>query len=127
MSLFERMERKLERTVNGVFARAFRAEVQPLELASALRRAMDDRATMLGRGRTLGDDEVEMLLDSPAGEQVLGMLARTAVGTGETVAAWLRDFAAGVQADEVIVTTAAPDPAVRERTLRILGEHVVRG
>ena len=53
MSLFERMERKLERTVNGVFARAFRAEVQPLELASALRRAMDDRATMLGRGRTI--------------------------------------------------------------------------
>ncbi|KRE39013.1 hypothetical protein ASG73_01200 [Janibacter sp. Soil728] len=47
------MERKLERTVNGVFARAFRAEVQPLELASALRRAMDDRATMLGRGRTI--------------------------------------------------------------------------
>lgn len=53
MSLFERMERKLERTVNGVFARAFRAEVQPLELASALRRAMDDRATVLGRGRTV--------------------------------------------------------------------------
>lgn len=53
MSLFERMERKLERTVNGVFARAFRAEVQPLELASALRRAMDDRATLLGRGRTI--------------------------------------------------------------------------
>ncbi|WP_346780604.1 DUF3662 and FHA domain-containing protein [Janibacter sp. DB-40] len=53
VSLFERMERKLERTVNGVFARAFRAEVQPLELASALRRAMDDRATMLGRGRTV--------------------------------------------------------------------------
>lgn len=53
MSLFERMERKLERTVNGVFARAFRADVQPLELASALRRAMDDRATLLGRGRTI--------------------------------------------------------------------------
>ncbi len=53
MSLFERMERQLERTVNGVFARAFRSEVQPLELASALRRAMDDRATMLGRGRTV--------------------------------------------------------------------------
>lgn len=53
MSLFERMERRLERTVNGVFARAFRAEVQPLELASAVRRAMDDRATLLGRGRTI--------------------------------------------------------------------------
>lgn len=53
MSLFERMERKLERTVNGVFARAFRSDVQPLELASAVRRAMDDRATLLGRGRTI--------------------------------------------------------------------------
>lgn len=52
MSLFERMERKLERTVNGVFAKAFRSEVQPLELASAVRRAMDDRATLVGRGRT---------------------------------------------------------------------------
>ncbi|GAA1240185.1 hypothetical protein GCM10009633_11490 [Janibacter melonis] len=52
MSLFERMERKLERTVNGVFAKAFRSEVQPLELASAVRRAMDDRATLIGRGRT---------------------------------------------------------------------------
>lgn len=53
MSLFERMERKLERTVNGVFAKAFRSEVQPLELASAVRRAMDDRATLLGRGNTI--------------------------------------------------------------------------
>lgn len=53
MSLFERMERRLERTVNGAFARAFRSEVQPLELASALRRAMDDRATLLGKGRTV--------------------------------------------------------------------------
>ncbi len=53
MSLFERMERKLERTVNGVFAKAFRSEVQPLELAAAVRRAMDDRATLLGRGRTI--------------------------------------------------------------------------
>lgn len=81
---------------------------------------------MLGRGRTLTDDEVEMLLHSPAGQQVLGMLECTAVGTGPTTAAWLHDFAARVQADELIVTTAAPDPAVRRRTLELLGEHVVR-
>ena len=53
---------------------------------------------MLGRGRTLTDDEVEMLLHSPAGQQVLGMLECTAVGTGPTTAAWLHDFAARVQA-----------------------------
>lgn len=81
---------------------------------------------MLGRGRTLTDDEVEMLLHSPAGQQVLGMLECTAVGAGPTTAAWLHDFAARVQADELIVTTAAQDPAVRRRTLELLGEHVVR-
>ncbi len=44
MGLFDRMEGKLERAVNGVFAKAFRSEVQPVEIASAIRRAMDDRA-----------------------------------------------------------------------------------
>ena len=81
---------------------------------------------MLGRGRTLTDDEVEMLLHSPAGQQVLTMLECTAVGTGEETATWLRDFAAKVQADELIITTAAQDAGVRRRTLELLGEHVVR-
>lgn len=81
----------------------------------------------LGRGRDLSDAEVEMLLDSPAGEQVLGMMRCTAVGTGEQVASWLHDFAGRVQADEVILTTPAPDTAVRRRTLELLGEHVIRG
>lgn len=53
MGLFDRMEGKLERAVNGVFAKAFRAEVQPVEIASAIRRAMDDRAASSGRGRSV--------------------------------------------------------------------------
>ncbi|SEW42237.1 FHA domain-containing protein [Austwickia chelonae] len=53
MGLFDRVERKLESAVNGAFARAFRAEVQPVEIASAMRRAMDDRAAVVGRGRTV--------------------------------------------------------------------------
>ena len=53
MGLFDRVEQRLERAVNGVFARAFRSEVQPVEIASAIRRAMDDRAAILGRGRTI--------------------------------------------------------------------------
>ena len=82
---------------------------------------------MLGRGRTLTEDEVDMLLDSPAGQQVLGMLECSAVGTGPAVRTWLHDFAERVQADELIVTTAAPDQAARVRALELLGEHVVRG
>ncbi|KRE42808.1 FhaA domain-containing protein [Knoellia sp. Soil729] len=54
MGLFDRLENKLERAVNGVFAKAFRAEVQPVEIASAIRRAMDDRAASTSaKGRTL--------------------------------------------------------------------------
>jgi hypothetical protein len=53
MGLFQRVEQKLEKAVNGAFAKAFRADVQPVEIASAIRRAMDDRAAVLGRGRTI--------------------------------------------------------------------------
>ena len=53
MGLFDRVERRIERAVNGAFARAFKAEVQPVEIAAAMRRAMDDRAAVLGHGRTI--------------------------------------------------------------------------
>jgi hypothetical protein len=50
--VFDRLERGLEQAVHGVFAKAFKSEVQPVEIASAMRRAMDDRATTIGHGRT---------------------------------------------------------------------------
>lgn len=53
MGLFDKVERGLERAVNSAFARAFKSEVQPVELASAIRRAMDDRAAVMGHGRTI--------------------------------------------------------------------------
>jgi Protein of unknown function (DUF3662)/FHA domain len=52
VGMFDRVERGLERAVHGVFAKAFKSEVQPVEIASAMRRAMDDRATTIGHGRT---------------------------------------------------------------------------
>ena len=53
MGVMDRFERGIERAVNGVFAKAFRSQVQPVEIASALRRACDDRAAVISRGRTL--------------------------------------------------------------------------
>src|SRR6476661_1908533 len=53
VGLFDRVEQRLERAVNGAFARAFKSEVQPVEIAAAIRRAMDDRAAILGPGRTI--------------------------------------------------------------------------
>jgi hypothetical protein len=52
VGVFDRVERGLERAVHGVFAKAFKAEVQPVEIAAAMRRAMDDRAAVIGHGRT---------------------------------------------------------------------------
>jgi Protein of unknown function (DUF3662)/FHA domain len=52
VGVFDRVERGLERAVHGAFAKAFKSEVQPVEIASAMRRAMDDRATTIGHGRT---------------------------------------------------------------------------
>lgn len=53
MGLLERFEDSLDRLVNGAFARAFKAEVQPVEIASALQREIDDRAAVIDRERTV--------------------------------------------------------------------------
>jgi hypothetical protein len=39
--------------VEGAFARAFKSEVEPVEIASAVQREMDDRAAIVAQGRTL--------------------------------------------------------------------------
>ncbi len=50
MGLFSNLERRLAGGVNGAFAKAFRSEVQPVEIASAMRGAMDDRAATTKKG-----------------------------------------------------------------------------
>lgn len=82
---------------------------------------------LVGRGRDYTDEELDLLVDSPAAAQVVRMVRHTAVGTGEQAAAHVRDFAAQTGADEVMVTAMAPSLAVRRRTVELLGEHVVRG
>ena len=61
MGLLERFEDSLDRLVNGAFARAFKAEVQPVEIASALQREVNDRAAVIDRSRTvipLGTEQI---------------------------------------------------------------------
>jgi len=53
VGLLERFEDSLDRLVNGAFARAFKAEVQPVEIASALQREIGDRAAVIDRERTV--------------------------------------------------------------------------
>ncbi|WP_143447389.1 DUF3662 domain-containing protein, partial [Kineosporia sp. R_H_3] len=53
MGVLDRFEKGIERAVNGAFAKAFRSEVQPVEIASALRRECDEKASVVGRDRTI--------------------------------------------------------------------------
>jgi Protein of unknown function (DUF3662)/Inner membrane component of T3SS, cytoplasmic domain len=53
VGVLQRFERRLEGLVEGAFARAFKSELQPVEVASAVQREMDDRAAIVAQGRTL--------------------------------------------------------------------------
>lgn len=53
MGMLDRFEKGLEGAVNRAFAKAFKSEVQPVEIASALRKEIDDRAVLVSRDRVL--------------------------------------------------------------------------
>ncbi len=53
MGILDRFEQRVDRTVNGAFAKAFKSQVQPVELAAALQRELDERAAIVSRGRTV--------------------------------------------------------------------------
>ena len=53
MGVLQRFERRLGGLVEGIFARAFKSEVQPVEVAAALQRELDGQAAVVARDRTL--------------------------------------------------------------------------
>ncbi len=53
MGAMSRFERRVQQAVHGAFARAFKSEVQPVEIASALQRECADKAAIVSRGRTM--------------------------------------------------------------------------
>ncbi|HEY3438738.1 MAG TPA: DUF3662 and FHA domain-containing protein [Actinotalea sp.] len=72
MGVLDKFEKGVERVVNTAFAKAFRSEVKPVELASALRREVDDRAAVVGRDRTVVPNEFTIHLSAADYEQVEG-------------------------------------------------------
>ena len=74
MGVLDRFERGIDRVVNGAFARAFRSQVEPVELASALRREADNRAAVVSRGRTLTANAYAVELSSADHERRVCML-----------------------------------------------------
>lgn len=62
MSAFDRIERGMENAVENVFSRAFRSDLKPVELASGLKKSMDDRAVAVSQDRVVVPNEFEILL-----------------------------------------------------------------
>lgn len=57
MGIFARFEKKVEGAVNGAFARAFKGDVQPVEIAARLQRELDAEAKLMSRNKRLVPNE----------------------------------------------------------------------
>ena len=57
MGVFDNLERKLEGVVNGAFARAFKGDVQPVEITARLQKELDAEARLLARDRKMVPNE----------------------------------------------------------------------
>jgi hypothetical protein len=62
VSRLQRIEERLETWVNGAFSRAFRSDVQPVEIASALQRELDNNAQVVSRDRSLAPNSFTVSL-----------------------------------------------------------------
>lgn len=66
-------ERRLESMVEGVFARAFRSALRPVELGRKLVRVMDDQRSVDVRGRTVVPNHFEISLSDADAERFAEM------------------------------------------------------
>jgi hypothetical protein len=62
MGLFDNFENRLEGIVNGVFVRAVKGDLKPVDVASALQRLLASEATTLSGGRRLAPNEFTVML-----------------------------------------------------------------
>ncbi|MGO4187757.1 FhaA domain-containing protein [Pseudarthrobacter sp. TAF60_1] len=62
MGLLDKVERGIEKAVRGVFSTGSRAQVEPVEIASRLRRELDHKSLTVSAGRTLAPNVFDVQL-----------------------------------------------------------------
>jgi Protein of unknown function (DUF3662)/FHA domain len=70
VGILQRFENRLEQMVSGVFAKAFRSAVQPVEIAAALQREVDNSAQILSRNRRLVPNQFHVELSTQDHERL---------------------------------------------------------
>ena len=73
MGILDSVERGLERAVNGAFARTFRSGVQPVEIASALKRELDIGAVVVDRDRVLAPNRFVVRVSEKDADRLRGL------------------------------------------------------
>jgi hypothetical protein len=89
MGIFARFEKKVEGAVSGVFARAFKGDVQPVEIAARLQRELDAEAKLMSRDKRLVPNEFTVHLSQHDHDK----LAPYATTLTAELAAELRNYA----------------------------------
>jgi luciferase family oxidoreductase group 1 len=93
------------------------------DAAGQLETARRERVrAMVGRGRELSEAELDMVMDSPAGQQILHMLHWSVAGTGDEVRSYLERFAETADADELMIAPASPSSDQVLRSMALLAE-----
>ena len=65
MGFVENFERRLESFVNGAFSKAFKSQLQPVEISAAIKAKMDVSAAVIGKDRILAPNEFRVSLSQP--------------------------------------------------------------
>ncbi|MGM1018877.1 MAG: FhaA domain-containing protein [Actinomycetota bacterium] len=73
MGLLDSFEKGLERAVNSAFAKTFRSGIQPVEIASALRREADTKAAVVSRDRIIAPNSYVVRLSPEDTENMRGL------------------------------------------------------
>ncbi|MEE1939490.1 DUF3662 and FHA domain-containing protein [Streptomyces sp. TRM 70361] len=89
MGVMKRFEQRLEGLVNGTFAKVFKSEVQPVEIAGALQRECDNNATIWNRERTVVPNDFIVELSTPDFER----LSPYSGQLGDELAGMVREYA----------------------------------
>lgn len=73
MGLLDSFEKGLERAVNGAFAKTFRSGIQPVEIASAIRREADIKSAVVSRDRIIAPNSYVVRLSPDDFDRMQGL------------------------------------------------------
>lgn len=80
---------------------------------------------MVGQGRDYSEAEIDMLMNSAPGQQILSMLKYTTAGTAAEAKDYLTRFAHLVEADELMLSPLSPLEEGVHKTLDIVAEQML--